>query len=154
MSATDAMSAPVDAVLDELRPSDLTPARTLGERLAAVSAFAALVLVDGVSKLGGFHRLYEMVRRWPRRGQRPSAERIESICQAVDRAAAFYFKRAWCLQRSATATCLLRLAGAPAEMVIGIEKIPFYAHAWVEIDGEVANDHPMVQRRYAEIDRC
>lgn len=79
--------------------------------------------------------------------------RIGEICSAVDRAAALYFKRAWCLQRSATATFLLRRAGFPAEMVIGVQRMPFAAHAWVELDGEVANDRPGVRETYRVIER-
>ncbi len=140
--------------IEELRPRDLSPARTLGERLTAVGAFFALVLVDGVTRIGGFHRLHGWVRRAPRLGRSENPATVQRICSGVDRAAAYYFKKAWCLQRSATTTILLRLAGIDAEMVIGVEKIPFYAHAWVEVDGMVVNDHPVVKTRYAELERC
>ena len=119
-----------------------------------MGAFFALVLVDGVARIGGFHRLHELVRRTPRLGSSEDSAKTQRICSGVDRAAAYYFKKAWCLQRSATTTILLRLVGINAEMVIGVEKIPFYAHAWVEVDGTVVNDHPVVKTRYAELDRC
>lgn len=143
-----------NTTVEELRPKDLAPARTLSERLAAVWAFCALVVVDAVTRVGGFHRLREWVSQTPRRGHNENLQTVVKVCSAVDRAAAYYFKKAWCLQRSATTTILLRWAGVDAEMVIGVEKIPFYAHAWVEVRGRVVNDHPMVQKRYAVLDRC
>ncbi len=82
------------------------------------------------------------------------AEGIAALCQAVDRGARFYVKRAWCLQRSALTTWLLRRRGVAAEMVIGVRAVPFLAHAWVEIGGAVANDKPTVQRFYDAILRC
>ncbi len=141
--------------VEELRPTDLSPARTPGEWLAKIGAFSALVLVDLTMRLSGFSRFHGLVRKWPTLGQAPKDPKtVDRICTAVDRAAVFYFKKAWCLQRSATAVCLLRTFGVAAELVIGVQKIPFYAHAWVEVGNEVVNDHPIVQRRYTVLERC
>ena len=148
-------TVPPSSMVEELRPTDLTPARTVGQWLSLVAALGALVCVDVMMRLAGFQRFHRLVRKWPTLGRRPpDASRVERICTAVDRAAVFYIKKAWCLQRSATAVCLLRTFGAPAELVIGVQKIPFYAHAWAEIGGTVVNDHPIVQRRYTVIERC
>lgn len=150
-SDTRALSSPIE----ELRPTDVTPARTLPERLTAVGAFLVLVFVDVTIKLTGFHRFYRVLRGWPTLGQPPArADAVREICTAVDRAATYYFKRAWCLQRSAAAVCLLRLRGFRAELAIGVQKIPFYAHAWAELDGRVVNDHPEVQKKYTVLERC
>lgn len=148
------MSQP-EAQIEELRPTNLDPARTLGEHLTAILAFGILVGMDVLMRIFGFRRFHHLVKSFPRIGRdHQDAEAIEHLCTAVDRAAAYYFKRAWCLQRSATATCLLRLRGVEAEMVIGVKKIPFYAHAWVEVEGRVVNDHPMIQQRYVVLERC
>lgn len=145
----------LDAPVEQLLPRDVSPARTLRERAMAVGAFFALVFVDGVMKVAGFHRFYRMLRAWPVLG-RPSEDpdAVRHICKAVDRASTYYFKRAWCLQRSATAVCLLRLRGFAAQLAIGVLKIPFAAHAWAELDGQVVNDHPEVQKRFAVLERC
>ena len=66
----------------------------------------------------------------------------------------WYPKQAMCLQRSAVTTCLLRSAGVQAEMIIGCQRLPFLAHAWVEVDGEVINDKAQVQLTHAVLDRC
>jgi hypothetical protein len=122
-----------------------------------LSAFAylVLVLVDVLMKFGGFRRLHTLVRGFPvRRRTRDDARAAHRICGAVDRAASYYVKRAWCLQRSATAVCLLRLAGYPAELVIGARRTPFYAHAWAEIGNQVVNDETAVQTYYGVLERC
>ena len=116
-------------------------------------AFAGLVLADALVKLRGFPALHRLVRAWPVRGGMGEPAQARAVCAAVDRAARFYFRRAWCLQRSATATCLLRWRGFPAELVIGVQPVPFAAHAWVEIQGEVANDHPTIREQFHTIDR-
>ena len=147
-------SSGLDAI-EELRPVDVSPPQGLKERLDVLVAFSALLFVDGVMKLAGFQRFYRMLRSWPvRQGRPPDVEAVATTCSAVDRAATYYFKRAWCLQRSATAVCLLRLRGVDAKLNIGVQKIPFYAHAWVEVDDEVVNDHPQVQKRYTVLERC
>ena len=76
------------------------------------------------------------------------------ILRAIDLAAVFYFKEVKCLQRSAVTARLLRWHGFPAEMVIGVRQVPFYAHAWVELEGTVVNDKPYVSQVYAVIERC
>jgi hypothetical protein len=123
--------------------------------LWSLLGYAALVGMDVLIRLAGFARFHRFVGRWrirPRRAVDPrDAARISA---AVDAASAFYFKRAWCLQRSAAATCLLRLRGFPAQLVIGVKRMPFLAHAWVEIEGRVVNDDPLVCGAYEEIERC
>jgi Transglutaminase-like superfamily len=123
--------------------------------LFPILAYGTLVVIDGVLKLGGFGRMHRLVRGFPvRRRTRAKAETAHRICGAVDRAALYYPKRAWCLQRSAAAVCLLRLAGHPAELVIGAHRLPFYAHAWAEIGREVVNDEQAVQTYYGVLERC
>jgi len=120
-----------------------------------VLAFVALAAADVLMKFGGFHRLYDMVRNWPVSKKRSAnAEQIAAVIAAVDRAGRYYPKHALCLQRSAVGTCLLRIAGVPAQMVMGCRKIPFRGHAWVEVNGEVVNDKPNVQVHYRVLDRC
>lgn len=123
--------------------------------LGTVVAFVSLLMVDASMKLASFHRFYRIVRGFPTLGSPPkNEEAIARTCAAVDRAATFYFKRAWCLQRSATVVCLLRMRGVPAELVIGVRKMPFYGHAWAEMEGRVLNDSPVVQKIYTVLERC
>jgi len=39
-------------------------------------------------------------------------------------------------------------------MVIGAQKLPFKAHAWVEVNEQVVNDKPYTREMYAVLDRC
>ena len=138
--------------------------RTEGEGTAAqpgaslfwtLTAYLGLLVSDAVLKILGFSRFHAMVRRIPTRPavrSRPAA--AQRIVRSVDRASAFYFKRAWCLQRSAVTVALLRLAGLPARLVIGVRRVPFYAHAWAELDGRVANDQPAVRREFEVLETC
>ena len=76
------------------------------------------------------------------------------ILRAADVAAVLYFKEVKCLQRSTAVAKMLRKQGFPAELVIGVQHLPFRAHAWVEIGGIVVNDKPYVSQMYAVIERC
>ena len=100
-----------------------------------------------------FARLHSRVSR---RIVRPSPFRqsISTIvCAAVDRACVFYFKEVQCLQQSAATVCLLRDMGVSGNLLIGAQHLPFRAHAWVEVDGQVVNDKADVASHYAVLDR-
>jgi Transglutaminase-like superfamily len=115
-------------------------------------SFAGLLAYDLVLALFGFKRVHAVARAWPsaQRRRGPSTERI---CRAVAEACVWYPKRALCLQRSWTATLLLRRYGAPAQLVIGYRPMPIDSHAWVEVDGRVVNDRPQYQKFYRVLDR-
>ena len=78
---------------------------------------------------------------------------LAELCRAVDLACIWYGKKVLCLQRSAAATCLLRRHGIPAQLVIGIQQIPFNAHAWVEVEGRIVSDRPYMREMYAVLER-
>ena len=78
----------------------------------------------------------------------------EDLCRAMDYACVFYFKRVFCLQRSAATTLLLRRHGLNAELVIGAKLLPFRSHAWVELNGQVINDRPYMHTIYQVLERC
>jgi hypothetical protein len=77
----------------------------------------------------------------------------DQLCHAIDVAAALYFKNVLCLQRSVAAACLLKTHGFPAEMIIGVQQLPFLAHAWVEVAGRVVNDKHYMSEIYSVLDR-
>jgi hypothetical protein len=85
----------------------------------------------------------------------PPARQVPAaqLCQSVDLACVFYFKPVLCLQRSAATTIFLRRYGWKAEMIIGAQVLPFRSHAWVEINGAVANDKPYIPDIYQTLDR-
>lgn len=123
-------------------------------RFLTLRAYAKVVLFDVYLARGNFEALYAKVRNYPVRKKEPEPKTIEQICYAMDLATIWYWKQAQCLQRSAATTCLLRQHGVRAEMVIGVQQVPFKAHAWVEVDGRVVNDKPYMRDMYAVLDRC
>src|SRR5881392_3467815 len=118
-------------------------------------AFFGLLAYDAFlpgQKFSGIHRT---VRNWPVRGNEADAETVQRVCNAVNHALIWYPKRVMCLQRSAVTTCLLRNQGVPARMVLGAQKYPFRAHAWVEVDGLPVNEtNNDVQLKYAVWEKC
>lgn len=123
-------------------------------RFMVLHAFWRLILFDPCFAGGDFAALYEQVGSCPVGKLAGGPEVIEKACAAVDMASIWYWKEVLCLQRSAAAACLLRRCGVRAEMLIGAQRIPFKAHAWVEVEGRVVNDRPYVREIYAVLDRC
>lgn len=117
-------------------------------------ALLQLVVFDFYLLRGNFAALYRKVEKYPTRRNRALPGDLERICSAVDLACMWYPKRSMCLQRSAATTCLLRTCGVPAQMVIGMQKLPFRAHAWVEVNNRVVNDRPYMPDVYVVVDRC
>ena len=122
-------------------------------RLHTLSAFLGIATVNLVLRFLGFRRLCELVKCWPVTQCDANPDAKQQICEAVRKAASWYPRQSMCLQRSAITTYLLRQSGIAADMVIGCRKIPFGAHAWVEVDGEVANDKKQVQEFYKVLSR-
>lgn len=138
--------------------SDSQVSLQMGRAPQVFAAWCLLVLVDVVLRAFGFNRLYRLVQGWPTVGAIAVEKRLEKgrlVCGIINRARSFYIRRAWCLQSAAAAVCLLRLRGVPSQLVIGVRQLPFYAHAWVDIDGEVVlNDRPELKELFQEIARC
>jgi Transglutaminase-like superfamily len=136
--------------------------RRSGARKAQARAMSCLVLkaywnlafFDAYLATGDFARLYSRVRNCPIDTREPQADAIDRICSAVDMASIWYWKEVLCLQRSAATTCLLRRRGVAAQMVIGVQTMPFKAHAWVEVNGSVVNDRTYTPEMYQVLDRC
>lgn len=122
-------------------------------KILVLQSWLVLLHLDIMLRFGGFKRLHHVVKeREP--DVRSGPYTTDAICQAVDLACLFYFKRVFCLQRSAAATLLLRRYGHRAEMVIGAELVPFRSHAWVEVGGEIVNDKPYMLDIYRVLERC
>jgi hypothetical protein len=117
-------------------------------------AYLALIRADIHLTCRGFAAIHGAVKNFPLKSTRAEPATLEAACRAADVACAFYFKEVLCLQRSAATTCLLRGCGIPAELVIGVQQWPFRAHAWVEVQGRIANDRSYIADIYGVLDRC
>jgi len=112
-----------------------------------------LALVDIVIATKRFGGVYRAVRKFPVIGRKKQNAGVASrICRDMEIALICYPRRVQCLERSAAVVCLLRSRGVLADLVIGVCKFPFRAHAWAEVDGAIVNDKERV-RKYLVIDR-
>jgi hypothetical protein len=119
-----------------------------------LESWLLLFYFDCVMRLHDFKQLYRIVRE--QKVSPPGAvdDTSERLCHAVDVACVLYFKRVLCLQRSAATVVLLRRYGRQAEMVLGVQLLPFLSHAWVEINGRVVNDKPYMGEIFRVLERC
>lgn len=119
-----------------------------------IEAVTALLVYDILSALCRFQTLYGMVKGWKVIKQTTQANITDRVCTAVNYACVWYPKQSLCLQRSFVTTYLLRKHGVRGEMVLGAQRLPFKAHAWVEVDGRAINERSDVQSTYAVWERC
>jgi hypothetical protein len=117
-------------------------------------ALVALFVYDVVSVLCRFHTIHSTVRGWPVARKSSEESALDRVCTAVNYACVWYPKPILCLQRAFVTTFLLRKRGIAARMVLGAQKLPFKAHAWVEVDGRPINERSNVEMTYAVWDRC
>ncbi len=75
----------------------------------------------------------------------PSAKEIQELSDAVDVACSLYLKKVYCLGWAATFAIEAIKKGWHCNFAVGVQSIPFYAHAWAEIDSKVINDEPQIQ---------
>ena len=123
-------------------------------RFLILRAYLKLILFDCYLLRGNFKALHNKVRRYPLCKKPLTSGAAERVCAATDMACIWYWKEVLCLQRSAATACLLKACGVPAEMMIGVQQLPFKSHAWVEVGGQVVTDKPYMREMYAVIERC
>ena len=117
-------------------------------------ALFMLLAYDVSSALCRFQTIHCMVRGWKVDDKTDAFGVIDRVCMAVNYACVWYPRQALCLQRSFVTTYLLRKHGVPAQMVLGAQKLPFKAHAWVEVEGLAVNERSNVQATYAVWEKC
>lgn len=101
-----------------------------------------------------FARLHRRIRNQRTVSKSPEAGAVGRICDAVNLACVWYPKHVLCLQRAAVTTFLLRRSGVAAVMVLGAQKMPFAAHAWVEVDGKPVNEKKDVRALFGVWETC
>jgi hypothetical protein len=117
-------------------------------------ALFMLLAYDVLSARCRFQTIYSMVGGWKVKSKTDGSDIIDRVCMAVNYACVWYPKQALCLQRSFVTTHLLRKHGVAAQMILGAQRLPFKAHAWVEVDGRAVNERSNVQATYTVWDRC
>jgi hypothetical protein len=122
--------------------------------LLTLKAFFGLAAFDLLGLDRNFARLHATVRDSKVASREVPQNITDLVCDAINRVCVWYPKRVLCLQRSAVTTRLLRSLGVSAYMVLGAQKLPFKAHAWVEVDGKAINERTDVKTIYAVWERC
>ena len=117
-------------------------------------ALFGLLVFDLLGCGRNFAAMHRRVRRWKMRRVSASEDTVDRVCTAINHASVWYPKRVLCLQRSAVTTCLLRHCGVSAQMVMGVQNLPFRAHAWTEVNERAINERRNVQRVYGVWERC
>ena len=117
-------------------------------------AYLLLVHFDCYLASGNLGGLLKCVRAYPRNRKQPDDSAIERTISAMDMACVWYWKEVLCLQRAAAITCLMRKHGFNAELILGAQRMPFAAHAWVEVDHGVVGERSRVPAGFAILDRC
>jgi hypothetical protein len=120
-----------------------------------VESYLLLIHIDLLMRFRDLRSIHALIRK-RKAVLRPMREEssVQELCQAIDLACVFYFKRVLCLQRSAATTLLLSRYSHHAEMVIGAQILPFKSHAWVEVNGAIVNDKPYMLDIYQVLERC
>lgn len=139
------------------RPQGMTSRPTREPSLLALRAWWHLFAASHRLKRQGFGPTYTMystlTRPMPVADWQPRLER--ALC-AFARAENFYhLKQAPedCLPRSLALFRFLASIGIAADHVIGVQRFPFAAHAWIECNGRVVQDDADRPRCYTEIAR-
>jgi len=119
-----------------------------------LQAYCGLIAHDLFMSRHDFASLHQQVKAFPTRQVTADSNLTEIVASAFDIACCFYPRQAMCLQRSAVLVKMLRRHGIPARMVIGAQKLPFKAHAWVEVDGRVIHDRLATREKFLVLEVC
>lgn len=111
--------------------------------LNALYELARYDIIGAFRKSAGLRRLNSQ----PTTPEPNNHEVVLATCRAVSLAACLYWRPVLCLQRSVCIVRLLRKHGVIARLVIGYRTVPFFSHAWVEVNGRIVNDSPTYQAR-------
>jgi hypothetical protein len=103
-----------------------------------------LLLADVTLRILGLRRSLVLARRFAGRGRggEPANARtvVAETARRVAIVAAFYPRRALCLEQSIALHFLLRRRRVTADLRVGVQPFPFAAHAWVEHHGRPVNE--------------
>ncbi|WP_025029000.1 lasso peptide biosynthesis B2 protein [Caldalkalibacillus mannanilyticus] len=75
-------------------------------------------------------------------------EFIYFILNIIDAVCFYYIGKARCLHRSVAGYEIFMKKKIPIDLVVGVSKFPFMAHAWLEYNGRVVNDEGDMRNKY------
>ena len=117
---------------------------------------AGLILTaiyDTLLHLRGFPTVRALVSKWKPRIRNSPRLSPDELIRACDLSFMAYVRTVKCVQRSAVLASVLRLNGYDAQIVVGVRSLPFFSHAWVEMDGKPLNENVELLRPLRVLDR-
>lgn len=111
-------------------------------KILLLEAYYFRIKVEALLKLRGFAKLIGAIQK---AGNRRSlkvinAQEYHMLTTALNRACFYYPVKTKCLEWAATLALLALKRGWQCNFVIGVQNMPFMAHAWVEANGMVVAD--------------
>jgi len=122
----------------------------------SIEAWLVLTGLQVLIRWGRFARVQALLGEVPsvwKIAPSQADDMITTTVIALGRASRLALMPVRCLDIASACTCLLRLRGLPADVVIGVRASPFAAHAWTELHGRVIGDLVSVTDSYAPINR-
>ena len=117
---------------------------------AVFSCLVLLIFCDVSLRLLGFARTLRIARFIGGNRQNDvSPEIIRGTLKHVIVATALYPGRSKCLEQAVATYVLLRRRGGDVQIRLGVQPYPFFAHAWVEMNGRPLTESEEVVSRFA-----
>jgi hypothetical protein len=147
----------IEASVNQLTEQGLLrrePVLATRKRWLALQVWWELLRYDVNISLFGFGSVLAQLERCAVNSDYAGGREVElETSRAMSIAMALYWKPVKCLQRSVVKARLLRRRGIPAELVIGYRPMPFFSHAWVEVQQRAIDDPQSYSRRLLILDR-
>lgn len=124
--------------------------------LEIAEALLCIAKVQKLLKKGKLAQLFSLLDGYARKYKilsTPEQKEIDKMAYILDKACILYPAKILCLAWASTFVMLFLKRGWCCELVMGIQTSPFYAHAWVELNGKIINDDSQLQERLAPIFR-
>jgi hypothetical protein len=117
----------------------------------ATRAALLLGLANRAIRLFGWPATVAAWRRLRKNAGPVDERRIQAIDEAVRRAATRHVLNTECKERGLVCWLMLRAAGVPARLVVGIDLYPFSSHCWCEVGGKILTDFAEHCERYTPV---
>lgn len=116
-----------------------------------VRCLLTLALCDVSLRVFGFARTLRWARRLAGDDTSDAFDRgvVDKTLHNILVATALYPGRSKCLEQAVAGLILLRSRGVPVQLQLGVQPYPFYAHAWLHLNGVPLTESPEVIARFA-----
>lgn len=111
--------------------------------LLVLKAYYSLTIVYFILKVFGFNGLIKSIKSMKKKNSIiKNSDAFKTLVTALNRACFFFPVRTKCLEWSAALTMMALKNNWECKIEIGVQNLPFKAHAWVKANGEVIADTP------------